>query len=392
MKSILWVNGFCLLDSSSGASMAVRQMLLQLYSLGYKVQILGMTVFDDSKGSHSIDEFIADSKAKGSSILNIQDGPLIHELIRTESKQHDQITHKEMSLLFGEFLKIISKKDKPDIVFYFGGQILDFLIVGEAKVNNISTVAYLANGNYSGRRWCRDVDLIITDSQATSEFYKQRDGINVHPVGTFIDKNYILAPKRIPKNILFINPSLEKGVGVVIQIAILLEKIRPDIIIEVIESRGNWKEAVRLVTKKFGEERTNLTNVIITPNTNDMKPIYSRAKLIIVPSLWWESAGRVVAEALINGIPAIVTNRGGLPEMLGDAGLKINFPTICYEKPYTNLPKLDLITQIVDWIIQIYIDDSKYQVYVNKAKVVAAERHDIHRNTLKLKKVFNKII
>jgi hypothetical protein len=47
---ILWANPFCLLDTSSGASMTVRQMLLQLVARGYEVQVLGATVFDSPKG------------------------------------------------------------------------------------------------------------------------------------------------------------------------------------------------------------------------------------------------------------------------------------------------------------------------------------------------------
>ena len=47
---VLWANSYCLLDTSSGASISVREMLLQLAVNGYEVAVLGATVFDSEKG------------------------------------------------------------------------------------------------------------------------------------------------------------------------------------------------------------------------------------------------------------------------------------------------------------------------------------------------------
>lgn len=44
---------------------------------------------------------------------------------------------------------------------------------------------------------------------------------------------------------------------------------------------------------------------------------YEQADILVVPSLWNEPAGRVAYEAGLLGIPVIVTNRGGLPQMVG---------------------------------------------------------------------------
>jgi glycosyltransferase involved in cell wall biosynthesis len=42
--------------------------------------------------------------------------------------------------------------------------------------------------------------------------------------------------------------------------------------------------------------------------------VYTRAKLVIVPSQWEEAYGRVAREAYLLGIPLLVSERGGLPE------------------------------------------------------------------------------
>lgn len=53
---------------------------------------------------------------------------------------------------------------------------------------------------------------------------------------------------------------------------------------------------------------------------DDMREAYSESKLVVVPSRWEEPFGRVPAEAMVSGIPCVVSDRGGLPEVVGDTG------------------------------------------------------------------------
>lgn len=41
------------------------------------------------------------------------------------------------------------------------------------------------------------------------------------------------------------------------------------------------------------------------------------ARVVLMPSLWEESFGRVAAEAMANGIPVLSSDRGALPETVG---------------------------------------------------------------------------
>jgi glycosyltransferase involved in cell wall biosynthesis len=52
----------------------------------------------------------------------------------------------------------------------------------------------------------------------------------------------------------------------------------------------------------------------------DMRDAYAETKLVVVPSRVEETFGRVPAEAMVSGIPCVVSNRGGLPEVVGDTG------------------------------------------------------------------------
>lgn len=50
----------------------------------------------------------------------------------------------------------------------------------------------------------------------------------------------------------------------------------------------------------------------------------SNAEILVVPSLWPEPFGRVAVEGMAAGLPIIVTPVGGLPEVVGDAGIVMN--------------------------------------------------------------------
>jgi glycosyltransferase involved in cell wall biosynthesis len=243
--------------------------------------------------------------------------------------------------------------------------------------------AYLANGNYSGTRWCRDVDLILTDSHATAQMYKEKDGIDVTPIGPFIDPTYVVAEKRDPKHVLLVNPSLAKGAAITIRLAMTLEKERPDITFEVVQSRGNWEALVRQVTKQFGEERSQLSNVILTPNTPDMRPIYARAKVLLALSLWWESFGRVVTEAGMNGIPQIVSSHGGLLESAGSALPHIVWAKDILNPPYNKIPRDDIILPIKKLVVKYHEDKKFYKVSADHALATAAN-HSIEKSTHRL--------
>lgn len=384
---VLWANPYCLLDTSSGASISVREILFQLLKSGFEISILGATIFDDPKGMANIIDELQEAKTNKKDVIKIKDGPFQHHLIVTENSQRSQMTAKEEDTWFAWYDRAL-KDMKPDLVFYYGGRTLDFLIAQEARVRNIPSVAYLVNGNFRGRRWCRDTDLIITDSQATSDYYREKEGFTPQPVGKFINPEKVIAKKRDPKNITFINPSLAKGAGVVVQLALMLEKQRPDITFEVVESRGNWGYLVKNLTKLQGGARESLNNVVVTPNTNDMRTVYSRSRLLLAPSLWWESGARVLAEAMLNGIPAITTKRGGSPEMIQDGGVVLELPEQCHQEPFTEVPLPEILQPLVDMIIKLYDDDKAYEVLSEKAYTVGKNRHKIDVSTNRLLNAF----
>jgi hypothetical protein len=72
---ILWANTYCLLDSSSGASISVRSILNALASHGWDVGILGATHFDAQNGSKKVAEYLKDKKP--ASLVKLKDSGLL---------------------------------------------------------------------------------------------------------------------------------------------------------------------------------------------------------------------------------------------------------------------------------------------------------------------------
>lgn len=382
---LLWANPFCLLDTSSGASMTVRQMLHQLVKNGYEVQVLGCTIFDNPKGMGLLKDQYPDFKNSLHQLIEVEDGDLSHQLVVTARTTRNHLTTHEEGLWHSQYLYLLDSF-KPDIVWFYGGQTLDLLIPDEARARGIPSAFYLANGNYKAVRWCRDIDLILTDSQSTADMYRtsKKAGFAATPVGKFIDPANFVAETHERKRLLFVNPSWQKGASVVVQLALALEQKRPDIQLEVVEARADWSAVLRETTQKLGEERATLPNVVVTPNTSDMRGPYSRARLLLAPSLWWESSGRVLAEAMLNGIPALITNRGGMPEMIGDAGIAFDFPEECYEAPHQNLLSEEQLQPLYDTVLDFYDDTALYEEYVQRAWAVGKQRHHIDQATERL--------
>jgi glycosyltransferase involved in cell wall biosynthesis len=337
--------------------MTVREQLRQLHKLGWDVRVLGATIFDSPNGITRLADHWEKIKKSRSKIVKVNDGPLQHNLVKTKSTVRAEMTATEEAVWYQAYTKFLDDF-KPDVVYYYGGRTLDLLIGDEAHERGIPVAAYLANGNYRGKRWCKSVDLIITNSQATADLYREQDGLNSVTIGPFVDPTTVVAKNRAPTRVVAINPSLAKGAAIVAATAISLERSRPDIEFELIDSRGNWGSIINTVQEQLGMIRRPLENVVITPNQMDMRLVYARAKLLMVLSLWWESLPRVAIEALHNRIPFIGTDHGGLKEIATPGCKLIKFPAHFHKPPYNKLPSQDLTEEICDLIINYYdMDD-----------------------------------
>lgn len=389
-QRILWITRNCLVDHTSGASLDGREMLKQLKSRGYEIEILGATLFDAGQGSPELRRQL-DRVPEPLNLAKLPDGELTHTLLTTASPRAPDMRLCEIDKLFSLYLNRLDEW-QPDIVWLYGGRSFDLLALAEAKRRGVATAFYLVNGNYVGNRWHEDVELILTDSQATADYYRRGAGIRAKAIGKFIRKASFVAKIHERRHVTFINPTAEKGAYLVAQLALAMEEKRPDITFEIVESRGRWRDVLQEVSLAQGHARESLSNVLVIPNTSDMRPVYGRSRLLLSPSLWWESGNRVLVEAMMNGIPALVTNRGGPPEMIRDGGYVISLPKAFHKPPYKKTLSRDALASIISLIERAHDDEPHYREMVEKALQVGREVHDIERSTDRLINELSRLI
>jgi len=93
-----------------------------------------------------------------------------------------------------------------------------------------------------------------------------------------------------------------------------------------------------------------------------------------VPSVFREPFGRVAAEALINGIPPLVSDRGALPETVGDAGRVIPLPSWMTEVT-TQLPTAEEASPWFDAVCELWDDQEAYRLASETARAAAIRRY-----------------
>lgn len=70
------------------------------------------------------------------------------------------------------------------------------------------------------------------------------------------------------------------------------------------------------------------SNVTALGWVEDMREVYAKTALVLIPSIVEEGGPRVIAEAFVNDIPVVGTTRGGIPEFVGNAGVVVDQPRV----------------------------------------------------------------
>lgn len=68
------------------------------------------------------------------------------------------------------------------------------------------------------------------------------------------------------------------------------------------------------------------SNIVLWEKQDDMRKVYRETKFLLIPSIVKEGFCRVAIEAALSGIPAIASQKGGLPEAIRNGGILIKNP------------------------------------------------------------------
>lgn len=133
----------------------------------------------------------------------------------------------------------------------------------------------------------------------------------------FVDLERYKVKERERRYITFINTIPEKGVAVAMKIARLLPQER------FLFVKGKWENYSNSRQEAFMEPLQDLDNVEVWDHQKDMSQIYAVTDILLVPSQFQETFGRVILEAQVNGIPVVAAKVGGIPYALGQGGILV---------------------------------------------------------------------
>lgn len=97
---------------------------------------------------------------------------------------------------------------------------------------------------------------------------------------------------------------------------------------QILQKRGQLRHELLLVGKGVQESElkdyakaSNLENVRFMGHNDSIPTFFGEADIVVVPSMWFEAFGLVVAESMACGAACVVSDSGALPEIASDAGL-----------------------------------------------------------------------
>ena len=152
----------------------------------------------------------------------------------------------------------------------------------------------------------------IANSSFTASRLNTLIGIMPRVIPPIYKSNRYVADRSSADSVLYVNPDRRKGFDTVLAVAAACPDI-PFIIVEAWWSSKANRKQLRL-------EIAGLSNVTLQPSIADMKSLYSKTRVLLVPSIWEEAWGRVASEAQMSGIPVLASRMGGLVESVGKGG------------------------------------------------------------------------
>lgn len=263
-------------------------------------------------------------------------------------------------------------KNRPDAVMTYGGDPVSLAMIEEVKRRDIPVVFTLHNFLYTCTEPFRLADYATVPSEFCRQHYWDKLKVACHRLPNVVDWHRAEVTDWQPRYATFVNPHAVKGVFVFLRIAEVLSRRRPDIPLLIIEGRGK----TNLLTQTVVDPNA-LRNLYRLEATPDPRHFYNLSKLVLMPSLWNESFGLVAAESMLNGIPVLASNRGALPETLGNAGFLFDIPAQ-YTPETQTLPSEAEVEPWVDTIIRLWDDSAFYDRASQAARQEAQRWHPNH--------------
>ena len=371
---VMFASYHCYLDPTSGAALCVRDLLELLAARGWPCTVFCGPRLDT--GARPIEELLRDHQQPFDVRRAPGDGAVAvyhyeRHGVPATIYQHGQSdpgpdpTRAE-GLPFLALFERALDHFQPDVLLTYGGHWLAQEIIAAARRRDIPVVFWLHNFAYHHRQPFAQASAVLVPSCFARDHYRERLGLECFAIPGPWNWERVRCPQRDGRYVTFVNPHPAKGLFLFARLADELHRVRPDIPLLIVEGRGkaDW-------LGHCGLDLTGLRNLFFMKNTPDPRDFYAVSRLVLMPSLWWESFPRVAVEAMINGIPVLGSRRGGLPETLAEAGFLFDVPTQ-YTPESREVPTPKDVALWVDAIIRLW-DDPVFLLEESRKAAAAAE-------------------
>jgi Glycosyl transferases group 1 len=379
----LLANNHCISDPTAGVTQSLRTIVEWLRQEGHGCRVLTTARFEAPVG-FTIDQHLAGfGVAVPPRRVAVADVPVVQyaaggvPVTLLMTTHHDETRpDRGEARAYREALVHLFDTFRPDQLIACNAHPMIADAMAAARRRGITTAFAVRGFGYDDPRDFAHVDHAFTCSQFLTDRYRTRVGVETTPLEPPIDWSSVVAPAETRAFVTFVHPAPHKGLLLFARLAVMLGARRPDIPVLVVQS-GHSGGALNAIP---GIDFSAYPQIMAAPAVPKPSDFLALTRVLLVPSVWEEPFGRVAAEAMINGIPAVVSDRGSLPHVVGgDAsqgggGLVRALPAWMTVES-TVPPTDDEVQPWFDAVCRLWDDRAFYDGVSARARVLAEDRY-----------------
>jgi len=395
----LLTNNHCISDPTAGVTQSLRTIMRWLAEAGHECHILTTARFE-SPVTFTIEEHLRQrgvplpcipAKSRTAKQTNKRQRravgrPIVHytadavpvTLLLTrhnDESRPDRAEAAQYQVLVEQLLHEFA----PDQLIACNGHPMIRLALAMARKRGITTVFAVRGFGYYERRYFEHADHVLTCSQYLTDMYREKVGLISTPIEPPIEWSRVIAPTESRAFVTFVHPAPHKGLLLFARLADMLGSRRPDIPILVVQS-GQSGGSLNSIP---GIDFSKYPQIMAAPPVPTPADYFALTRILLVPSVWEEPFGRVAAEAMINAIPPLVSERGSLPQVVGGdfsaggGGRVLPIPAWLTFKTF-RLPSEEEVQPWFDAVCALWDDPTLYRRMGTRARQIAEERYSEH--------------
>jgi glycosyltransferase involved in cell wall biosynthesis len=392
----LLVNNHCISDPTAGVTHSLRTIMEWLADAGHECHILTTARFE-SPVTFTIEEHLSrqgaplpQTPAAGQATTHRRRGaarvatrPVVQYAVRqvpvtllmTQHNDETRPDRAESAQYLARFQHLLDRF-APDQVIACNGHPMIRDAMAAARQRGITTAFAVRGFGYYEPRYFAHVDHAFTCSQYLTDLYRDKVALVSTPLEPPLDWSTVCAPVESRAFVTYVHPAAHKGLFLFARLADMIGARRPDIPVLVVQS-GHSAGALNTIP---GIDFGRYPQIMAAPAVPVPADYFALTRVLLVPSVWPEPFGRVAAEAMINGIPPLVSDRGALPDVVGGdfagggGGRVLPVPSwMTY-----NTTRLPTEAEIEPWyaaVCSLWDDAALYDAMAVRAREIAEARY-----------------